>query len=50
MDKTFAEYILEEKDFTKKMEIMFYLQKKAKIFFDKSVMFKTELAKLLFTM
>ena len=46
MDKTFAEYILEEKDFTKKMEIMFYLQKKAKIFFDKSVMFKTELAKL----
>lgn len=46
MGQTFAEYILNEKDFTRKMEIMFYLQKKAKVFFDKSVMFKAELAKL----
>ena len=46
MGQTFAEYILNEKDFTRKMEIMFYLQKKAKVFFDKSVMLKAELAKL----
>ena len=46
MELTFAEYILREKDFTKKMEIMFYLQKKSRIFFDKSVMFKAEIAKL----
>lgn len=46
MEETFAEYILKEKDFVRKMEIMFYLQKKARIFFDKSVILKTELAKL----
>ena len=38
MEETFAEYILKE--------IMFYLEKKARIFFDKSVVLKTELAKL----
>ena len=46
MEETFAEYILNEKDLVRKMEIMFYLQKKARIFFDKSVILKTELAKL----
>lgn len=46
MEETFAEYILKEKDWVRKMEIMFYLQKKARIFFDKSVVLKTELAKL----
>ena len=46
MEETFAEYILKEKDWVRKMEIMFYLQKKARIFFDKSVILKTELAKL----
>ena len=46
MEETFAEYILKEKDFIRKMEIMFYLEKKARIFFDKSVILKTELAKL----
>lgn len=46
MEETFAEYILNEKDWTRKLEIAFYLEKKARIFFDKSVIFKTELAKL----
>lgn len=46
MEETFAEYILNEKDWIRKTEIVFYLQKKAHIFFDKSVILKTELAKL----
>ena len=47
MDKeTFADYILSEKDWIKKMEIMYYLSKRINIFFDKSVVFKTELLKL----
>lgn len=46
MEETFAEYILKEQDWVRKMEIMFYLEKKARIFFDKSVVLKTELAKL----
>lgn len=46
MQETFAEYILKEKDWVRKMEIMFYLQKKTRIFFDKSVILRTELAKL----
>ena len=44
--ETFAEYILSEKDWIKKMEIMYYLKKKKQIFFDKSVILKTYLAKL----
>lgn len=44
--ETFADYILSEKDWIKKMEIMYYLQQKTGIFFDKSVIFKTFLAKL----
>ncbi len=43
---TFAEYILEEKDLASKMEIVYYLAKRNKIFFDKSVIFKTELVRL----
>lgn len=43
--QTFAEYILNEKDFDKKIEIMLYAAKKAPIFFDKSVIFKTVIAK-----
>ncbi len=50
MEETFAEYILNEKDWTRKLEIAFYLEKKARIFFDKSVIFKTELAKLFIEM
>ena len=44
--ETFADYILSEKDWIKKMEIMHYLQLNTGIFFDKSVIFKTYLAKL----
>ena len=43
---TFADYILSEHDWIKKMEIMYYLKKKINIFFDTSVVFKTELLKL----
>lgn len=46
MEETFAQYILDEKNFTRKLEIVFYLEKKTKIFFDKSVVLKAELAKL----
>lgn len=46
MEETFANYILIEKDWVRKMEIMFYLEKKGQVFFDKSVILKTELAKL----
>lgn len=46
MQETFAEYILKEEDWVRKLEIVFYLKKKARIFFDKSVVFKAELAKL----
>ena len=44
--ETFADYILSEKDWIKKMEIMHYLRKKTGVFFDKTVVFKTFLAKL----
>lgn len=46
MEETFANYILKEQDWIKKMEIMYYMEKKSGIFFDKSVILKTELAKL----
>ena len=45
-NQTFAEYILTEANWIKKMEIMYYLKKRINIFFDKSVVFKTELLKL----
>lgn len=45
-NETFADYILSEHDWLKKMEIMYYLSKREKIFFDISVVFKTELLKL----
>ena len=43
---TFADYILEEEELDSKMEITYYLSKKTKVFFDKSVVFKTEIARL----
>ena len=46
MESSFAEYILVERDWVKKMEIMYYLKKKASLFFDPSVVFKTLLLKL----
>ena len=44
--ETFADYILSEKDWIKKMEITYYLQKKTGVFFNNSVIFKTLIAKL----
>ena len=44
--ENFAEYILGEEDLVAKMEITYYLSKKQNIFFDKSVVLKTELARL----
>ncbi len=42
----FADYILNEQDLASKMEIAYYLSKKSRIFFDKSIVFKTEIARL----
>ncbi len=44
--ETFADYILSEHDYIKKMEIVYYLKKRTNIFFDNSVIFKTELARM----
>ncbi len=44
--ETFADYILDEKDYIKKLEIVYYLQKRRNIFFDNSVIIKTEIARL----
>ncbi len=44
--ETFADYILSEQDLIKKMEIVYYLQKRTGIFYDNSVILKTEIAKL----
>lgn len=43
-----AYYILNEEDLASKMEIVYYLSKKNKIFYNKSVIFKTEIARLFF--
>ena len=45
-EESFADYILGEKDWSKKLEIMYYLKKRAGIFYDNSVIFKTLIAKL----
>lgn len=42
----FANYILDEKDLGQKMVIAYYLSKKTGIFFDKSVVLKTEIARI----
>ena len=45
--ETFADYILAENNFIKKMEIVYYLQKRHNdIFFDNSVILKAEIARL----
>ena len=44
--ETFADYILNEKDYMKKLGIMYFLEKKADVFFDNSVVFKTAIAKM----
>lgn len=43
--ETFAEYILSEKNLVSKIEIAYYLSRKTGIFFDKSVILKTEVAR-----
>ena len=42
----FATYILSERSYIQKMIITYYLSKKTGIFFDKSIVLKTEIAKL----
>ena len=44
--ENFAEYLLGEKDLIAKMEIVYYLSKKHQIYFEKSVVVKTEIARL----
>lgn len=44
--ETFADYILQETDYIKKLEIAYYLQKRTGIYFDNTVIFKTELARM----
>jgi len=44
--ENFSDYILLEKNYLKKLEIVYYLSKKENIFFDNSVVFKTELARM----
>ena len=44
--KDFATYILNEKNEIQKMIIAYYLSKKTGIFFDKSIVLKTEIAKI----
>ena len=42
----FATYILKEESLSQKMLITYYLSKKTGIFFDKSIVLKTEIAKM----
>ena len=43
---SFAKYILNEKDLISKIEIIYFLSKRLDINFDKSVIFKTEIARM----
>ncbi len=43
---SFANYILNEKDLISKTEIIYFLSKKLEINFDKSIIFKTEIARM----
>lgn len=44
--ENFANLILNEKDFVKKLELMHYLKKQTNIFFDSSVILKAEIARM----
>lgn len=44
--ETFADYILGETDYMRKIEIVYYMRKRTNIFFDNSVLFKTELTRM----
>ena len=43
---SFANYILNEKDLISKIEIIYFVSKRLKINFDKSIIFKTEIARM----
>ena len=45
-EETFADYFFGEKDWGKKLEIMYYLKKRTGIYYDNTVIFKTLLTKL----
>lgn len=45
-EENFAEYILGEKSLIQKMQILYYFRKKHEFFFDNTVIFKTEIARL----
>jgi hypothetical protein len=45
-DETFADYILGETDWGKKLEIMYYMKKRTDIFYDNSVIFKALITKM----
>ena len=42
---TFADYVLEETNLVSKIEIIYYLSKKAGIYFDKSIILKAEIVR-----
>lgn len=44
--ESFADYILEEKEFSKKIDIMYYLKKKRDVYFDNSVVLKATIARM----
>ena len=44
--KDFATYILEEKDYIQKMLIAYYMSERTKIFFDKSIILRAQIAKM----
>ena len=46
MEQSISEYMLSEKEFSKKIEIMNYLKRKTGIFFDNTVIFKALIAKM----
>lgn len=44
--ETFADYILGEIDYMKKIEIVYFMKKRTNIYFDNSVLLKTEIARM----
>ena len=45
-EENFAAYILNEKSLIQKMQILYYFKKKHELFFDNTVIFKTEIARM----
>lgn len=46
MEENFADYILNERDIVKKMQIVYFLMKREGIYYDNSVILKTQIAKM----